>query len=127
MEHPREVSKIGDRVLKLLLVDDSAVNRRVVSRRLTVAGRAVLEADGMSSGCALDASGAAAALLDLDLGDGSGIDLARYLRKAAPTLPIAFFTAGSDAEAISRAKAFGPVFAKPAELDAAVAWALSQG
>lgn len=81
----------------------------------------------MSSGCALDASAAVAALLDLDLGDGSGIDLAHFLRQASPALPIAFFTAGSDADAISRAKLLGPVFSKPEQLDAAVAWALSQG
>jgi CheY-like chemotaxis protein len=114
-------------VLTLLLVDDSALNRRVLSGRLRGAGCAVLEADGVASGQALDASSAGAALLDLDLGDGSGIDLAHFLRKAAPRLPIAFFTSGGDADAISRAKLLGPVFAKPDELDAAVAWALSQG
>ena len=87
----------------------------------------MLEADGVASGQALSTSGVGAALLDLDLGDGSGIDLAHFLRKAAPGLPIAFFTSGGDADAIARAKRLGPVFAKPGELDAAVAWALSQG
>jgi CheY-like chemotaxis protein len=114
-------------VLTLLLVDDSALNRRVVSGRLTKAGRTVLEADGVSSGSALDPRGAVAALLDLDLGDGSGIDVAHALRKSVPALPIAFFTSGADAEAIARAKLLGPVFAKPEELEAAIAWALSQG
>ena len=114
-------------VLTLLLVDDSVLNRRVVSGRLRGAGCAVLEADSVSSGKALDASSVGAALLDLDLGDGSGIDLGHFLRKARPGLPIAFFTSGGDAAAIAGAKLLGPVFAKPEELDAAVAWALSQG
>lgn len=114
-------------MLTLLLVDDSALNRRVVSGRLKVAGCAVIEADSVSSGRALDTSNASAALLDLDLGDGSGIDLAHFLRKTAPALPIAFFTSGGDADAVSRAKFLGPVFVKPEELDAAIAWAVSQG
>ncbi len=113
--------------LTLLLVDDSALNRRVIAGRLKAAGCAVIEADSFSSGCAVDASGARAALLDLDLGDGSGIDLAHVLRKKTPALAIAFFTADADVNAVSRAKLVGPVFAKPAELDAAVAWVLSQG
>ena len=113
--------------MTVLLVDDSALNRRVVAARLKGAGCSVLEADGFASACALDASTARAALLDLDLGDGSGIDLAHFLRKAAAALPIAFFTSGADVDAISRAEALGPVFVKPEDLLAAIAWAVSQG
>ena len=44
------------------------------------------------------------------------------LRKTKESLPIAFFTSEKTGDAIERATSFGPVFAKPDDLDAAVAW-----
>jgi DNA-binding response OmpR family regulator len=58
------------------------------------------------------------ALLDLDLGDGTGIDVARHLRAENPSLPIAFFSTDPTDEA----RTLGPTFHKPSELEAAVAW-----
>ncbi len=62
------------------------------------------------------------ALLDLDLGDGDGADVAARLRATNGALPIAFFTSERGTEAVARAAAIGPVFAKPDDLDAAVDW-----
>jgi DNA-binding NarL/FixJ family response regulator len=67
------------------------------------------------------------ALLDLDLGDGDGDDVARALHARRPDLPVAFFSASTSAELVDRARAIGPVFAKPGELDAAVAWVRGHG
>lgn len=66
----------------------------------------------------------ACALLDLDLGDGDGVDVAELLRVHQPTLPVAFFSGGAAPDVLARALALGPVFSKPDELDQAVAWAV---
>jgi DNA-binding response OmpR family regulator len=63
------------------------------------------------------------ALLDLDLGPGpDGCDLAQALRKARAELPIAFFSSSSTEPQLARARQLGPVFAKPAQIDEAIAW-----
>jgi DNA-binding response OmpR family regulator len=110
----------------VLIADDSPVVRLSVARRVRAAGLAVLERDSAASAGAVDAASIACALLDLDLGDGYGTDVAERLREAKESLPIAFFTstrAGTpNDEKLERAAALGPVFAKPDDLDAAVAW-----
>jgi FixJ family two-component response regulator len=62
------------------------------------------------------------ALVDLDLGDGYGTDLAAALRQKSPALPVAFFTAGASGELLAAAAKLGPVFAKPGDLGRAVEW-----
>lgn len=107
---------------RVLIADDSAVARAAVARRLRASGREVLEHDSVASVSEVDPCSIACALLDFDLGDGSGIDVAARLRAARHELPIAFFTSTSDSSALDRAGAFGPVFLKPNELDVALAW-----
>jgi DNA-binding response OmpR family regulator len=68
--------------------------------------------------------GFACALLDLDLGDGDGVDVAELLRVHQPTLPVAFFSGGAPADIVARARALGPIFAKPDDLEDAMAWVL---
>jgi DNA-binding NtrC family response regulator len=106
----------------VLFVDDSAVARLALQRRLVALGLEVV-----TFGSAAEASGAngatfAAALLDIELGDGYGPDLAARLREGAPGLPIAFLTAGGPAEVLEAAARLGPVFSKASELDDAVRW-----
>jgi CheY-like chemotaxis protein len=72
--------------------------------------------------CAVDPLRLSAALLDIELGDGLGTELAERLRLAAPALPIAFLTAGTSEGQLDRAQRLGPVFAKPAGMREAVAW-----
>lgn len=111
--------------LRVLVADDSAVARLALVRRVRAAGCEVVEGDSLRGALLVDATTLACALLDLDLGDGWGTDVAERLRAASAGLPVAFFTGGAPADALDRARALGPVFAKPEELDGAVAWVLA--
>jgi len=82
----------------------------------------VIEADCGGAVAGIDANTPACALIDLELGDEDGALVAARLRKESPTLPIAFFSAGASNERLERARAIGPVFKKPSQLDQAVAW-----
>ena len=107
---------------RVLIADDSPVARIALVRRVRAAGFEVVERDSCASASAVDASTIACAVLDFDLGDGFGVDVAARLRAGEATLPIAFFTSANDDDVTRRAAAFGPVFAKPDELDAAIDW-----
>lgn len=106
---------------RVLIADDSAVARHTLARRVRAAGFEVVEHDSCATASTVDGTTIACALLDCDLGDGDGVEVAARLRAAKDTLPIAFFTS-SKAEAADRASAFGPVFEKPHELDRAIDW-----
>jgi DNA-binding response OmpR family regulator len=107
----------------MLLADDSPVARLSVARRLRAAGLEVIEHATAATASAVDPGDLTCALLDLDLGDGWGTDVAAKLRERSETLPVAFFTTSTDGDAVARARTFGPVFTKPDDLDAAIAWA----
>jgi DNA-binding response OmpR family regulator len=106
---------------RVLIADDSALVRDILTRRAVHLGFEVVPCDSVLATRTVDAAGLASALLDLDLGDGRGTDVAAQLRAARPGLPIAFFSSGT-AEQTAAARAFGPVFLKPDELDDAIAW-----
>ncbi|MBX3188273.1 MAG: response regulator [Labilithrix sp.] len=106
----------------VLIADDSAVARVSVARRVRAAGIEVVEEESAAGASAVDASGLACALLDIELGDGDGTEVAERLRERRETLPIAFFSSTRAPEILARAAAFGPVFAKPDQLDQAVDW-----
>jgi two-component system response regulator RegA len=110
---------------RFLLADDSAVARARVRDAMARHGVDVVEAASLAGARTVDARRLGGALLDLDLGDGSGVDLAAALRAARPDLPVAFFSSGADPKTTAAARALGPIFDKPAELDEAVAWALT--
>ena len=76
----------------------------------------------MKSAVALASHDAACALLDFDLGDGTGLAVAEHYRRGNATFPVAFFTSAPDDPAVGPARALGPIFEKPRELDAALAW-----
>lgn len=65
------------------------------------------------------------AILELDRGPGQddAVDEVDLLRLYQPTLPVAFLYAKASDSMLDRARALGPVFQKPAQLAAAVAWA----
>src|SRR5437879_4667103 len=96
---------------RVLIADDSAVARVAVAKRVRAEGREVVEEASARSASNVDASDIACALLDLDLGDGDGADVAGRLREKNGSLPIAFFTSSTTPEARARAAAIGPVFA----------------
>lgn len=107
---------------RVLIADDSAVARVSVARRVRAEGIEVEERDSAAAASSVDTADLACALLDLELGDGFGTEVAERLREAQGGLPIAFFTSTLTPEVLARAQAFGPVFAKPEELDQAIDW-----
>jgi CheY-like chemotaxis protein len=109
----------------VLIADDSAVARRVLARRLQAAGYDVHEAPSAEMARSADGSQVACAVLDIELADGEGADVARALRERHPSLPVAFFTSGAVPAQVDRARSLGPVFAKPDEIDRVVEWVRS--
>ncbi len=110
---------------RVLIADDSPIARRLILERLEQAGiDHVVEADSRRAASACDASRLSCALLDLDLGDGTGTDVALELRQTTPALPVAFFTASATEAVRADAATLGPVFEKPHGLDQAIAWIL---
>lgn len=107
---------------KVLIVDDSDVARVAVARRVRAEGIDVVEGESIDGTSGVDAESLSCALLDLELGDGEGTQVAERLRARQGTLPIAFFSSTRTPEILARASVFGPVFSKPAELDDAVDW-----
>ena len=105
----------------VLLVDDSAVARRVLARRLEADGFRVCEASSMATARTIDFTSLGCAVIDLELSDGAGTDLARALLEKRPALPIAFFTVGSAPSLVEGARARGPVFLKP-DINPVLVW-----
>ena len=103
----------------MLVADDSAVVRDVLTKRVLASGLEAVSCDSAAAARAVDATDIACALLDIDLGDGNGADVARQLRATRPELPIAFFSAGAP---VDDARSLGPVFVKPGQLDEAIQW-----
>jgi two-component system C4-dicarboxylate transport response regulator DctD len=106
----------------ILLVDDSPVARRAVARRLESEGFDVRQEGSAAAARAVDAGQLAGAIIDIELPDGSGVDLAAELRARAPSLPVAFFTATASPTVVAQARPHGVVFSKP-DLEPLVAWA----
>jgi DNA-binding response OmpR family regulator len=106
----------------ILLVDDSPVARRVLTQRLVAEGFEVCEAASLATARRMDLSQVACAIVDLELADGDGTDLARILVEKRPALPIAFFTMGTAPSLVEGARGRGAVFLKP-DMNPLVAWA----
>ena len=107
---------------RVLIADDSAVARFSLVKAVRAEGIEVEERDSATTAAAVDTSELACALLDLELGDGFGTEVAERLRETEDALPIAFFSSSLEPEVLEHARTFGPVFAKPAELDDALDW-----
>ena len=104
----------------VLLVDDSPVARLSIERRLTAEGVTVVSAGTAADARAADLSAVECIIVDIELPDGSGCELADDLL-ASKRLPVAFFTSGAAEDVLERARARGPVFWKPG-LEDLVAW-----
>ena len=80
--------------MKLLLVEDDASIARFTQRGLTAEGYAVdWQRDGRDVAASLASGSYRAAVLDLGLPDGDGLDLCRNLRAAGIDTPIIMLTA----------------------------------
>jgi CheY-like chemotaxis protein len=107
---------------RVLIADDSELVRLSLVRSARERGLEIVEASSAEDAKRVDVTALSCALLDLDLGDGFGTDVAEVLRGASEALPIAFFTSEREGPARTRASTFGPVFRKPDQLDAAITW-----
>jgi FixJ family two-component response regulator len=83
----------------------------------------VHEASSAAAARGTDATALTCAIVDLELDDGDGADLAADLLGRRASLPVAFFTAGAAPQVVDRARRRGPVFDKP-NVDAIVDWAM---
>lgn len=107
---------------RVLLVDDSALVRHALSRRISALGFEALQAESEEQALHVDAASLAIVVMDLELGSVDGTGIAAKLLSTNPKLRVAFFTSGSTAPVLERARAIGPVFAKPDDLEQLVAW-----
>jgi two-component system, response regulator RegA len=109
----------GDRTL--LIVDDDAPLCQRLARAMERRGFVVATADGVASGvAAATAEPPAFAVVDLRLGDGSGLDVVSALRSARPGARIVVLTGyGNIATAVAAVKAGAlDYLPKPADADA---------
>ncbi len=105
----------------LLIVDDDAPLRNRLAKAMERRGYTVVTADSVAAGiAATNATPPAFAIVDLRLGDGSGLDVVTALREARPAARIVVLTGyGNIATAVAAVKA-GAIdyLPKPADADA---------
>ncbi len=92
--------------IRVLLVDDHALVRQGISSLLGDNGSIVVagEASSLAGGLALAASVAADVLVvDVSLGDGSGLDLVREMRRGRPAMGIVVLTMHDDDDTLLEA------------------------
>ncbi len=119
----------SDPARTLLLVDDDAPLRERLARALAQRGFTVAVADSVRAGSdAARSRPPAYAVVDLRLGDGSGLDVVAVLRQVRTDVRVVMLTGyGNLATAVAAVKA-GAVdyLPKPADADAIVAALLSE-
>ncbi len=102
----------------LLIVDDDEPLCQRLARAMERRGFIVRTADSVASGVAAAAEAPAFAVVDLRLGDGSGLDVVKTLRKTRPSARIVMLTGyGNIATAVAAVKA-GAVDYLPKPVDA---------
>jgi len=109
---------------RLLVVEDDVTVARALSRTLARAGFSVASARSCSAARAL-AQTFDFAILDLDLPDGNGVDLARTLMANGKVPSVLFFTSSTDRALVARARALGSVVMKPLGTSPILAWLAS--
>jgi two-component system, response regulator RegA len=98
---------------RLLVVEDDVTVARALSRTFARRGFAVALARSCAAARAL-AQEFDFAILDLDLPDGNGVDLARHLMRSGSVPTVVFFSGSSDAALLARARRVGTVVVKSA-------------
>ncbi|HYQ01091.1 MAG TPA: response regulator [Polyangiaceae bacterium] len=106
---------------RLLVVEDDVTVARALSRTLARAGFSVATARSCGAARAL-AQSFDFAILDLDLPDGNGVDLARALMSGGKVPSVLFFTSCTDSALLARARCMGSVVMKPLGTSPILAW-----
>jgi CheY-like chemotaxis protein len=117
-------------MLKVLLVEDEGLTRWTMRRALERAGYAVEEAETcLAANDQLLRQPFDVVILDYRLPDGTGLDVARELRRRDGRQVVAFLTAESDriSEDEIKALAIARVFGKPANSEELCVWLSQQG
>jgi two-component system, response regulator RegA len=96
---------------RLLVVEDDVTVARALSRTLARRGFSVAVARSCAAARAL-AQRFDVAVLDLDLPDGNGVDLASELISVGRVPSVVFFSGSSDAALLARARRVGTVVMK---------------
>ena len=95
---------------RVLVVEDDEVYRRALARSLRREGYDPVEADGVEAATvAIEAEAPAYAVIDLALGDGSGLDVVRLLSARAPGCRSVLLTAHGTIPAAVEAMRAGAV------------------
>jgi len=96
---------------RLLVVEDDVTVARALSRTLARRGFSVAVGRSCSAALAL-AQSFDFAILDLDLPDGNGVDLARALMNSGKAPGVLFFTSSTDPALLASARCLGSVLTK---------------
>jgi CheY-like chemotaxis protein len=112
--------------VRILLVDDSAYVRARLTGALRARGLEPCAVATRAEALACDIASFDAAVLDVELGEESGVELARELLERAP-LRVAFMTANVAAAQEQSAGTLGPVFTKDWDLAPLLGWLLAPG
>ena len=102
--------------VRALIVDDDPVVARSIARRLLREGYTVSLAQ-TCRGARAAGPGFQLAILDLDLPDGSGVDLADQLLRLGAVRGVIFYTGSLDDALRDRALGFGTVIDKARDLE----------
>lgn len=110
---------MADRLPRVLVVDDEPAVLRVASRVVRSLGFDTVEAGSLADAVRVaTAERPDVALVDLHLGDASGMAVAQGMRAGAPGLPLVFASGGVD-DALQRGLApYGPLVSKPFDREA---------
>ena len=100
---------------RVLVVDDNATNRRVLSLQMAKWGMVPVDADSPDNALhrILDGDAFDVAILDMHMPEMSGVELARRMRAARPGLPLVLFTSLGRKEAGDTDGLFSAYLAKP--------------
>jgi ActR/RegA family two-component response regulator len=112
-------------VSDVLVVEDDALVARALWRRLTARGVRTSHVSHCAGAAALSGP-FSAGIFDIDLPDGDGVELARQLLDRGVVGRAVFYTGCNNPERLWRARSFGAVLRKPANL-ASVVDTLSPG
>ncbi len=108
--------------MRVLVVDDSAYIRVRVASVLRARGVDPTEASSFEEAVALADGRFDAAVVDVELGERSGVELAELLLARNPALRLGFLTSNPDAARAQSAERFGPVFTKEWDLAQVLLW-----